>query len=119
MPTPSTTAAEQSATSLATTGGSAESAYAIYNSGVIGDITGDVTAGMRQCLRHLQQRRNNRRHHRRSDSRRRRGAFAVYNGGGGTIGDITGDVTAGMRIMPARLQRRRNHHRRSDSRKHQ
>ena len=52
------------------TGGSAESAYAIYNSGVIGDITGDVTAGDA----------NN--------------ACAVYKDGG-TIGDITGDVTGG------------------------
>ena len=53
------------------TGGSAKSAYAIYNNGVIGDITGDVTAGDA----------NN--------------AWAVYNNGGGTIGDITGDLTAG------------------------
>ena len=52
------------------TGGSAKSAYAIYNNGVIGDITGDVTAGDAD------------------------GACAVYNSGG-TIGDITGDVTGG------------------------
>ena len=43
--------------------------YAIYNTGVMGNITGDLTAGNVG------------------------GACAVYNGG--TIGDITGDLTAG------------------------
>ena len=44
--------------------------YAIYNTGVMGNITGDLTAGNAD------------------------GAWAVYNNGG-TIGDITGDLTAG------------------------
>ena len=44
--------------------------YAIYNTGVMGNITGDMTAGNTSS------------------------AWAVYNGRG-TIGDITGDLTAG------------------------
>ena len=52
------------------TAGNVDGAWAVYNNGTIGDITGDMTAGDANS------------------------AWAVHNNGG-TIGDITGDLTAG------------------------